>query len=332
MPSGARLQALTPHSVDSVPVELTGGVVAVGNFDGMHRGHIELLEAARDDARRRGVPSLALTFEPHPRTVFRPQAPVFRLTPLTAKARLLKTLGLDGLVVADFNGAFSALTAEAFVNRILVGRLKLAAAVVGFNFHFGKGRGGTPAMLAAFGKQSGFTVTVIAEIADDVGAPVTSSTIREALASGDIVDANRLLGYRWFVMGEVITGVRRGRALGYPTANLQLAPDCRLRHGVYAVRLQRPDGDIIDGVANYGRRPTFDNGAPLLEVYLFDFSGDLYGEEVAVAFFDWIRPDRRFASQEALVAAMDEDCAVARVRLAAAGPGSALDRALAAAA
>jgi len=330
MPSGARLKALTPFPLEFVPAALAGGVVAVGNFDGMHPGHIALLEAARAAARRLGVPALALTFEPHPRTVFRPETPVFRLTPLAAKARLMKALAIDGLVVVHFDRVFSAMTADAFIDTILVGRLKLAAAVVGFNFHFGKGRAGAPTVLAEAGKRLGFAVTVINEVADDGGTPFASTEIRAALAAGDIGRANRLLGYRWFVIGEVIGGQRRGRALGYPTANLALAADCRLRHGVYAVRLQRPGGAILDGVANFGRRPTFDDGAPLLEAFLFDFSGDLYGEEVAVTFFDWIRPEEKFPSAAALVAAMDRDCENARACLGAAGPGSRLDAALAA--
>ncbi|MEX0853514.1 MAG: bifunctional riboflavin kinase/FAD synthetase [Bauldia sp.] len=330
MPSGARLAALTPLPLDSVPAELAGGVVAVGNFDGMHRGHVALLEATRAEARRLGVPSLVLTFEPHPRTVFQPEAPVFRLTPLAAKARLLKALAIDGLVVAGFDRAFAALTPEAFVETVLVGQLRLAAAVVGFNFRFGKGRSGTPALLAAVGERFGFPVTVVGEVATDAAALVSSTAIREALAAGEIARANRLLGYRWFVVGVVVAGDRRGRTLGYPTANIVLEPDCRLRHGIYAVRVQRPEGAILDGVASYGRRPTFGGEAPLFEVFLLDFSGDLYGEELAVTLLDWIRPQEKFASPEALVAAMDGDVRAARAILAVAGPGNPLDQAIAA--
>ncbi len=271
-----------------------------------------------------------LTFEPHPRTVFRPDTPVFRLTPLAAKARLLKALAIDGLVVATFDRTFSMITAEAFVDTILVGRLRLAAAVIGYNFHFGKGRAGTPAMLAAEGERLGFAVSVIDKVTGSGIAPVASTAIREALAAGNAVGANQLLGYRWFVIGKIVAGERRGRELGYPTANLQLGSDCQLRHGVYAVRLRRADGLSIDGVASFGRRPTFDNGPPLLEVFLFDFSGDLYGEEVVVTFFDWIRPEEKFSSAGVLIEAMDQDCRTARAMLAAAGPGSRLDQALAA--
>ena len=331
MTSGARLPALTPHNLDEVPADLAGGVVAVGNFDGMHRGHRVLLDRARAEARRLAVPSVVLTFEPHPRTVFRPETPVFRLTPLPAKARLLRALGIDGLIVARFDRAFSSIAADAFVDEILVDRLKLKAAVVGFNFHFGKGRAGSPALLAEAGRRCGFAVIAIGEVAEDGGTSVSSTAIREDLALGDVATANLRLGYRWFVVGEVVHGDRRGRELGFPTANIRLGADCRLRHGVYAVRLQRPDGGIHDGVASYGRRPTFDDGAPLLEVFLFDFSGDLYGEEVAVSFQAWIRPELKFDSAGALVAAMADDVKTARAHLAAALPGSSLDNALEAA-
>ena len=180
--------------------------------------------------------------------------------------------------------------------RFSIGRLKLAAAVVGFNFHFGKGRAGTPAVSPTPGKRKGFAVTVVDQVLEPDGAPVSSTAIRENLAAGEIAAANARLGYRWFVVGEVVPGERRGRELGYPTANIRLPADCRLRHGIYAVRMQRADGTLLDGVASYGRRPTFDNGAPLLEVFVFDFSGDLYGEEVSVAFVGWIRPELKFDS------------------------------------
>lgn len=329
MPKGARLPALQPHDLGDVPAALTGGVVAVGNFDGMHRGHAALLADARASAVRQGVPSVVLTFEPHPRTVFRPDAPVFRLTPLPAKARLLDALGIDGLVVAHFDRTFSAVPAEAFVEEVLVGRLRLKGAVVGDDFHFGKGRAGSPALLADAGKRLGFAVTTFGRVRDESGESFSSSAIRENLAAGDVAAAKRRLGYRWFVVGEVVPGDRRGRELGFPTANIRLGTDCRLRHGIYAVRLQRADGTIWDGVASYGRRPTFGDGPPLLEVFLFGFAGDLYGEEVAVTFLGWIRPELKFAGVEGLVSAMDRDSAEARQILAAAGPGSPLDEALA---
>jgi len=319
-----------PHLLAAVPQSLRGSVVALGNFDGLHGGHRALLDLALREARHLGVPAVVLTFEPHPRTVFRPDHPVFRLTPLPAKARLLAALGLDGLVVVEFNRSFASTTADAFIDDILIRRLNVAAVVVGFNFRFGYGREGTAPTLAGAGSRRGFAVAILDEICEENGAPVSSSVIRDDLAAGDIATANARLGYRWFIVGNVIAGDRRGRELGFPTANIALGADSRLRHGVYAVRLRRADGTVLDGVASFGRRPTFDNGAPLLEVHAFDFSGDLYGEEVVVSFFGWLRPELRFDSAETLVAAMHRDAAAARTILAAAGPGTEIDRALAA--
>ena len=232
MPSGARLPALLPHDLAAVPPELTGGVVAVGNFDGVHRGHAALLEVTRNEALRLGTPSVVFTFEPHPRTFFRPETPVFRLTPPAARARLLKALGIDGLVVAEFDRAFSIITAGAFIEEVLVGKLQLKAAVVGHDFHFGKGRAGSPAVLADAGRRLGFSVTTFGQVFDERGESLASSAIRENLAEGDIPAANARLGYRWFVVGEVVAGDHRGRELGFPTANIGLGDDCRLKHGI----------------------------------------------------------------------------------------------------
>jgi len=322
--------ALDPLPLDRIPAALRGGVVAVGNFDGMHRGHQALLAHARADADRLGVPAVALTFEPHPRTLFRPETPVFRLTDVGAKARLLAALGIDGLVLATFDRAFAAMPAQDFIASILCDRFALKGAVVGHDFHFGKGRSGTPDVLSAAGRRQGFSVEVVKPVGDADGTLFASTDIRQALGAGDIERANRLLGYRWFVIGTVVTGERRGgRLLGYPTANFHLAPDCGLAHGIYAVRVRTPDGAEHDGVASYGRRPTFDNGAPLFEVHLFDFAGDLYGKTLMVSFLAWLRPELKFDSADALIAAMNGDSAAAKAIQASAGPGSDLDRALA---
>jgi riboflavin kinase/FMN adenylyltransferase len=324
----ARAGVLSPHTLATAAPGLTGGIAAVGNFDGVHRGHTALLERAKAVARERGLAALALTFEPHPRTIFKPEAPVFRLTPLPAKARLLTAVGLDGLVVVPFNRTFSTMTADAFVDDILVDRLRIEGVVVGRDFHFGKGRGGSAATLAAHGRRFGFGVAVVDPVVGDSGETVSSSSIRDALAAGDIAMANGLLGHRWFVTGEVVQGDRRGRELGFPTANIRLGDDCRLRHGIYAVQLRRQDGTLLTGVASFGRRPTFDDGPPLLEVFAFDFSGALYGETVIVVFLGWIRGEAKFASVDALVAAMKQDAVAAQAMLAAAPPGNALDEAV----
>jgi riboflavin kinase/FMN adenylyltransferase len=329
MPSGAAPPALTPYPVDRVPPALRGAVVAIGNFDGMHAGHRALIAEAKREAETLARPSLVLTFEPHPRTVFRPADPVFRLTPLAAKAHILFALEVDGLAYVPFDPAFAANPPATFVADYLVGHLGIAHAVVGHDFHYGKGRAGDAVTLRQAGAEAGFGVTVVDEVRAADGTSFSSSAVRGALAAGDVATANRLLGYRWFAVGAVVAGAKRGRALGFPTANIALGTDCKLRHGIYAVRVERADGTLHDGVANFGRRPTFDDGPPLLEVWLFDFDGDLYGETLAVSLIDWIRPEAKFESVEALVAEVGRDAAKARQILASTGPGTALDRALA---
>jgi riboflavin kinase/FMN adenylyltransferase len=289
---------------------LRGAVVAVGNFDGVHRGHQAVFDTAICRAHAAGRPAAALTFEPHPRSFFRPDEPSFRLTDQPSKLRLLAASGLDGAIVLNFDAALANLTADEFIEKILVERLAIAGAVIGFNFFFGKNRGGSPDVLAAAGWKHGFSVDIVPPF-EEHGRRVSSGAVRAALARGDVADAAVLLGHPWFVAGVVIHGEKRGRALGYPTANLRLDPGCGLKHGIYAVRAGG-DGRWYDGVASFGRRPTFDNGAPLLEVFLFDFESDLYGKALDVAFIGWLRPELRFDGVEALIRQMGEDSRQAR--------------------
>ncbi len=312
------------NALADIPEALTSGVVAIGNFDGVHRGHQAVLDTARELGRAEDLPVIAMTFEPHPRTLFRPEAPVFRLTPPDVKAEIIRTLGFDGLLEVPFDHTFAAMAADAFVETVLIGALDMHHVVTGYDFHFGRARQGSPSFLSACGAERGFGVTVVEAFADEGGGPVSSSRIREALEAGDVVEANALLGYRWFVRSLVRHGDKRGRELGYPTANLALAADCRLRHGIYAVTL-RADGVVHNGVASYGRRPTFDDGAPLLEVFVFDFDGDLYDKAVDVALAGFIRPEAKFDSVEALIAQMDRDSDEARAILASLKPLSPLD-------
>jgi riboflavin kinase/FMN adenylyltransferase len=301
---------------EPVPPALAGAVAAIGNFDGVHLGHRVLVEGVRAAAREAGRPAAVLTFEPHPRAYFTPDAPMFRLTGLAAKEIVFAQLGLDGLIVRRFDGALAATGARAFVLDFLRGSLGLSGVVVGHDFHFGRGREGTPAILADLCREAGMSCRIVAPVAlSDESDPVSSSAIRAALASGDVARANALLGYRWFVLGPVRHGDKRGRQLGFPTANVRL-PDCGLAHGIYAVRVRLGPGMFRDGVASYGRRPTFDDGAPLLEVHLFDFADDLYGQEIAVEFVGYIRGEERFASADALVARMHVDASEARALLA----------------
>jgi riboflavin kinase/FMN adenylyltransferase len=293
-----------------------GAVVALGNFDGVHLGHRAVIGAAIDMARKLDKPALAVTFEPHPRSFFSPHTPQFRLTDETAKLRLLAGTGLDGAVVMTFDGARAGTSAQDFINHDLIGRLGISGISVGYDFHFGKGRAGSPSLLAAEAPRLGIEVHVQPHI-DILERPVSSTAIRMALAEGQIAEATAMLDGPWFVSGEVIHGEKRGRDLGYPTANIRLDRNCGLRHGIYAVRAGL-GGRRIDGVASFGRRPTFDNGAPLLEVFLFDFKGDLYGETLDVAFIAFIRDEEKFDDIDALVRRMNDDSAQARAALAAA--------------
>jgi riboflavin kinase/FMN adenylyltransferase len=292
-------------------------VVAIGNFDGVHRGHRQVIATAMERARAAHRPAAVLTFEPHPRSFFHPDEPSFQLTSEAAKLRLLAATGLDGAVVLTFNTELASLSAEDFVERILVERLRVTGAVIGFNFHFGKHRRGSPEFLEAQGARHGFSVDVVPPFQHD-GRRVSSGAVRDALAAGHVAEANELLGFPWFVTAQVVHGDKRGRELGYPTANLRLGPDCGLKHGIYAVRVG-VGGARYDGVASFGRRPMFDTGAVLLEVFLFDFSGDLYGAALDVAFIGWIRPELNFDSVEALIRRMDQDSSQARHVLARAG-------------
>src|SRR5437764_9574981 len=294
-----------------------GAIAAIGNFDGVHRGHRAVIDAAVARAASLGAPAIAVTFEPHPRKVLRPSDPIFRLTDETAKLRLLAATGLNGALVLTFDAAFAQLTAEQFVTRILVGRLGIRGATIGFDFHFGHERGGSPAFLTEQGERYGFTVETAAPLEDE-GRPVSSSSIRAALAEGRVVEAAELLGYPWFAAGTVIKGDQRGRDLGFPTANLALDAHCGLKHGIYAVRVGI-DGAIHAGVASFGTRPTFDDGAPLLEVHMFDFAGDLYGAPLDVVFIGWIRAEAKFGSIDALLRRMNDDARLARAALARAG-------------
>ncbi|ABD86961.1 bifunctional riboflavin kinase/FAD synthetase [Rhodopseudomonas palustris] len=293
-----------------------GAVVAMGNFDGVHLGHRAVIGACLEMAKKHRKPALAVTFEPHPRSFFSPEKPQFPLTDVTAKLRLLAGAGLDGAVVLSFDAARAATSAQDFIRDELHGRLGITGIAVGYNFHFGKGRGGSPSLLASEAPKLGIEVDVQPHV--DVGEhPVSSSAIRQALTEGRIFDATTMLGAPWFVTGEVVHGDKRGRLLGYPTANIRLDPHCGLKQGIYAVRVGM-NGRHLDAVANFGRRPTFDNGAPLLEVFVFDFQGDLYGAKLDVAFIDFIRPEAKFDSAEALIRQMDDDSLKARAALAAA--------------
>jgi riboflavin kinase/FMN adenylyltransferase len=300
-----------------------GAVIAMGNFDGVHLGHRAVIAAALQMGLAHGRPALAVTFEPHPRSFFSPNTPQFRLTDEAGKLRLLAGTGLAGAVVMTFDKARAGTTAQQFIHHDLIERLGISGIAVGYDFHFGKGRVGSPSLLVSEAPRLGIEVDVQAHV-DIAERPVSSSAIRMALAEGQIEDATEMLGGPWFVAGDVIHGEKRGRELGYPTANIRLDKNCGLKHGIYAVRVGRGEGKDhlrFDGVASFGRRPTFDNGAPLLEIFLFDFDGDLYGQTLDVAFIGFIRDELKFDGVDALVRQMDDDSLRARAALAAA-PGA----------
>jgi riboflavin kinase/FMN adenylyltransferase len=314
---------------EPLPARLKGGVIAIGNFDGVHRGHQSVLNRALEIARTRGIPALVLTFEPHPRTVFKPDAPVFRLTPAPLKARILEEMGFNAVIEYPFDYEFSQRSADDFIHSILKDWLGASEVVTGFDFHFGRGREGGPAFLMDAGHRYGFGVTLIDAFRDENADVVSSSHIRALLKEGDVAEVAAMLGYRYTVEARVIDGEKLGRQLGFPTANMQLPPEAELAAGIYAVRFRLENGDLHDAVASYGRRPTVtENGAPLLETYVFDFSGDLYGQLCSVSFFGYLRPELKFDGLDPLVAQIRRDEAEARALLSGVKSLGALDRKL----
>lgn len=290
-----------------------GTVLAIGNFDGVHRGHQSVIAAARGAAGPLGGTVGALTFAPHPRQFFQPDAPHFPLTPEPLKGRLLTAAGCDFYRILTFDAAFASLSAEAFARDVLVRDLGAQHVVVGHDFHFGKGRAGNPERLVGFGAQHGFGVTVVEAVGDDEGA-YASRAIRAALSDGSPDEAADMLGHWWRVSGEVVSGAGRGHGLGFPTANVAMTPGQTLAHGIYAVFVFA-HGQRYRGAAYLGTRPTFDNGKPLLETFLLDFSGNLYGEVIDIAFVQHLRGDKAFESGEALSAQMAIDVANANTAL-----------------
>jgi riboflavin kinase/FMN adenylyltransferase len=287
-----------------------GAALAIGNFDGVHRGHQALLLETKQQAARLGAPAGVAVFEPHPRVFFRPAEPHFLLTTLEQKLELMAALGLDFAAVLRFDRALAAMSPDAFVERILVEAFAVRHVIIGYDFFFGSGRSGTPQSMSAAGERLGFGVTVLTPVAE-AGEVFSSSAVRERLSAGDVHGAALMLGYRWRVKGIVTGGAKLGAGLGFPTANIALPAGSALGHGIYAVRVAL-DGRRLHGAAYFGTRPSVDDGAPVLEVFLFDFEGDLYGREIEVEFIGFVRPDQRFRDMEALKAQIARDCEAAR--------------------
>ena len=298
------MHAIRGHK--ALPAPFSNPVLAIGNFDGVHRGHQALLKEAQRVARRQRRAAGVMVFEPHPREFFQPQKPLFRLTPLVLKLKLLDLLDLEFAVVLDFDQALASLEAEVFVRDILVEQLGVTHVVTGYDFHFGKGRQGTPEMLENLGEKFDFGVGIV-EAVGEREVSFSSSGVRAALRQGDIGGAARILGYWWRVAGLVEEGASRGADLGFPTANIAAPPAFDLAHGIYAVRVIAPQGRF-EGAAYVGRRPTYDETETVIEAFLFDFEGDLYGHGIEIEFIAHLRNDERFDGPQALKYQMARDC------------------------
>ncbi len=320
--AGAQLRHASPPQMirvdhrDPMPEALRGGIVALGNFDGFHLGHQAVVREAVEWAQAEDRPAIVATFDPHPVRHFAPHVPPFRLTSLDQRQELFAAAGADAMLVFQFDAALAATTAEDFVARLLGQHIGAAGVVTGEDFTFGKGRGGNLSVLRAVGATCGIAARAVGPVMDG-GRPVSSSRIRDALKAGDCEEATRLLTRPFAIRGPVIHGDKRGREIGYPTANLELGSYLRPRFGIYAVTGTLPGGEVVKGAANVGVRPTFDPPRELLEPYFFDFAGDLYGQEIEVAFHHFLRPEMKFDGLAPLTAQMAEDCDRAKALLAA---------------
>ena len=301
-----RLDAAQP-----MPDALRGAVIALGNFDGFHRGHQAVAGEAIGWARSEGRPAIIATFDPHPVRHFAPDAPPFRLTTLDQRQELFEAAGADAMLVFAFNAELAGTTAQDFVVKLLGERLGASGVVTGEDFTFGKGRGGNVAVLRDIGAAAGIGARAVGPVEEN-GEVVSSSRIREALKAGDCATATHLLTRPFAIRGTVQHGDKVGRSIGFPTANLALDSYLRPRYGIYAVTGTLPGGRVVHGAANMGVRPHFDPPKELLEPHFFDFAEDLYGQEIEVAFHHFLRPEAKFDSLEALTAQMEADCAAAR--------------------
>jgi riboflavin kinase/FMN adenylyltransferase len=299
-----------------VPAVYRGAVVAIGNFDGVHRGHRALIAEAKVQAELRKCPLAVLTFEPHPQEYFRPSPECFRLTPLRTKSRMLADLGVDVLFALTFDSEMAHRTPQDFVLNVLVNGLGISGVVVGHDFEFGQKRAGNLATLSLSGQSRGFTVTAFDTVTASGDEKISSTLIRQLLKQAKPEEAARLLGHAWAVEARVEHGDARGRKMGFPTANMHLGHCLAPAFGVYAVRVAILDGDKVvarhDGVANFGIRPMYQVQVPLLETHMFDFDGDLYGKYLSVELIRYIRPEAKFPSLDALIAQIATDAAKAR--------------------
>jgi len=298
-------------SDQALPAHLLGGVIALGNFDGFHAGHQAVVARAVSLARAQGRPAIVATFDPHPVRLFQPQAAFFRLTTLDQRERLFEAAGADAMLVFRFDAALAARSAEQFVD-LLIERFGAAGVTTGEDFTFGRGRSGDVDVLRRLGAARGLVTQAVPPVLDEHGEVISSSRIRDALVAGDCTTAERLLTRPFAIRGPVIHGDKRGRTIGFPTANMELDHYLRPAYGIYAVRVRLPDGRVLPGAANLGIRPTFDPPKELLETFIFDFAESLYGQTIEVELIERLRGEERFDGLDALVAQMDRDVAQAR--------------------
>ncbi|ALE02988.1 bifunctional riboflavin kinase/FAD synthetase [Bartonella ancashensis] len=311
-----------------LPLSWRGSVLAIGNFDGVHRGHQEVLQKALEVSRLQNKPALVLTFEPHPKSFFQKKMPICRLTEAAEKAEIFKILGFDGVIEQSFDMQFASFSADDFIKIVLKQAFDVSIVVTGDNFYFGRHKSGSAPFLCQRGKENGFEVIQVSSIcSDELGQEISSSIIRQLLAQGKVKQAAGLLGYHYRVRSNIIDGEKLGRLLGFPTANQALSDQTTLAHGVYAVRLRRANGVLYDGVASFGCRPTIvDGGEALLETYVFDLDEEFYGENCTVSFLQFLRGQEKFDGLERLVEQMHRDEQDAKKITATAQPLSSLDQ------
>lgn len=307
---------------DDFPAEFKGAVIAIGNFDGVHLGHMGVIGEARRIAEASDIPWGVMTFEPHPRAFFQPDQPSFRITPLRAKSHAVVPLGADFMIALRFDKELAAMPAEDFVQSVLMDNLGIHHIVCGYDFSFGKGRTGDPEFLLHMGKELGFGMTAVGAISDESDTVYSSTRTREALKQGDLEQVANLLGRPYEIAGRVQHGDKRGRTIGFPTANIHMEEYMDPARGIYAVRaaLDKPESldppVWINGVANLGIRPMFETAESVLEVYLFDFDGELYDQHMRIQLLEYIRPEMKFDGLDELVTAIEADCIKAREILA----------------